>query len=56
MIELAKKDADFYYNGKKISSDKAIDIAKNNKDINIHIKEHNSDKPIVKLSTKPYRN
>ncbi|HBK70971.1 MAG TPA: hypothetical protein DDZ39_04820 [Flavobacteriaceae bacterium] len=56
LIEMAKKGANFYFNNKKISSDKAIDIAKNNEDINIYIKEHNSKKPIVKLSTKPIRN
>ena len=38
---------------KKITSDKAIDIAKKNKDINILIHGNESSMPIVKLSTKP---
>ena len=53
MIELAKKGATFYFEGKKISSDKAIEITKSNKSINIQIKGHDSKKPIVKLSNQP---
>lgn len=53
MIEMAKKGAVFYYEDKKITSDKAIDIAKKNKDINILIHGNESSMPIVKLSTKP---
>ncbi len=53
MIEMAKKGAIFYYEDKKISSDKAIEIVKKNSNINIQVRDHDSKKPIVKLSTKP---
>ncbi len=53
IIELAKKGAIFYNEDKEISSDKAIDIVKKNKSINIQVLDHNSSKPIVKLSKKP---
>ncbi|MGB5554174.1 MAG: M56 family metallopeptidase [Flavobacteriaceae bacterium] len=51
IIEMAKKDALFYYEGKEISSDRAIEILKNNKNINIDTRRENGEKPIVKLST-----
>ncbi len=51
--EMAEKDAIFYYEGKKISSDKAIKIIKKNKSINIDSRRSNTDKPTVRLSTKP---
>ncbi len=53
MEQMAKKGAEFYYDGSKISADKALEILKKNKDINIQIKELDSEKPSVKLSTKP---
>lgn len=53
VIEMAKKGAPFYYEGKEISSDKAIDILKNNKNINIDSRSTKGEKPIVKLSTEP---
>lgn len=53
MKEMAKKGAVFYYEGKKISAKKAIKIAEENENINIQVKDHDSKKPIVKLSTKP---
>ena len=53
MIELAKKSAIFYYEDTKISSDKAIDIVKKNKSINIQVIGHDTKKPTVKLSKKP---
>ncbi|MET2985973.1 M56 family metallopeptidase [Aureibaculum conchae] len=53
MIQMAKKGALFYYEGKKITSDKAIEITKKNKSINIQVLGHGSSKPIVKLSKKP---
>ncbi len=53
IIEMAKKDAQFYYKGKEISADKAIDIIKKNKEINVEIKNENRERPVVKLSTEP---
>ena len=55
MKEMNKKGATFYYEGKKISGKEAIKIAKDNKDINIQIRDHDSSKPTVKLSTKPIK-
>jgi len=53
MIQMAKKGALFYYEDKKVSSDKAIEITKKNKSINTQILGNGSSKPVVKLSTKP---
>ena len=50
---MAKKDARFYYEGKEISSDKAIDLMKKNKNLNIDSKTENGKRPVVKLSTEP---
>jgi len=51
--DMAEKGAEFYFKGSKISTKKAIEIVKNNKNINIQIKEQDSEKPIVKLATNP---
>lgn len=52
IIEMAKKDAVFYFEGKEISSDEAIKKLKQNKKINI--KSYDDDgKPKVYLSTRP---
>ncbi|WP_347924074.1 M56 family metallopeptidase [Pontimicrobium sp. SW4] len=52
VIEMAKKDAIFYFEGKEISSDEAIKKIKQGSKINI--KSYNKDdKPKVYLSTKP---
>ena len=53
VIEMAKKGATFYYEGKEISSDKAIDILKKNKNINIDSRSPKGEKPVVRLSTEP---
>ena len=53
VVEMAKKGATFYYDGEKISSDKAIELVKNNKDLNIQIKGSNTKNPQVKISTEP---
>lgn len=53
VIEMAKKDAQFYYEGKKISSDKAIDILKKNKSINIDTRGSGGNRPTVRLSKNP---
>ena len=48
--EMAKKGATFIYKGKKISSDKAIEILKSNKELSISTEQKNSDTPVVKIS------
>ena len=53
VIEMAKKDAIFYHEGKEITSDKAIKILKNSTKINIDTRRSNSDRPVVRLSSKP---
>jgi hypothetical protein len=55
MKELAAKGAVFFLEDKSITAKQAIQIAKDNEDINILIRDHDSKKPIVKLSTKPIR-
>lgn len=51
--EMAKQGATFYYEGKEISSDKAINILKNNNEINIDSRTPNGKRPEVKLSIEP---
>ena len=53
VVEMAKKDAIFYFEGKEISSDEAIKKLKQNKKINIRTYNKDSKKPKVYLSTKP---
>lgn len=52
IIEMAKQDAVFYYQDERISSDRAIQILKENDKINIDLRP-NGKNPIVKLSTAP---
>jgi hypothetical protein len=52
VVSMAKKGASFYYNEESISSDKAIEIAKKNDEINI-LSQSNNGKPTVQLSTEP---
>tara|TARA_R110000868_G_scaffold104728_2_gene288663 strand:+ start:3798 stop:5549 length:1752 start_codon:yes stop_codon:yes gene_type:complete len=54
VIEMAKKGATFYYNDKKVSSDKAIDLLKNNEDLNISSKKKDGVY-VVKIQTEPIR-
>ncbi|WP_162138293.1 M56 family metallopeptidase [Xanthomarina gelatinilytica] len=53
VIDMAKKDATFYYEGEKISSDKAISILKENKSMNISSKNSTGKNPKVYLSKEP---
>ena len=53
IIKMAKKEAIFLYEGKKISSDKAIELLKNNKNLNIDSKTAKGKKPVVKITTAP---
>ncbi len=50
VIKMAKKGATFMYKGKEISSDKAIDLIKNNKELSISTKQSNNGTPVVKIS------
>jgi len=50
VIKMAKKGASFMYKGKEISSDKAIDLIKNNKELSISTKQSNNGTPVVKIS------
>lgn len=54
MMEMAKKDAIFYFEGKEISSDKAIKILKKSKKINLRTRHEGLIRPIVELSTESY--
>ncbi|WP_431133770.1 M56 family metallopeptidase [Psychroserpens mesophilus] len=51
IINMAKKDAVFFYEGQSISSDKAIELIKNNDDLNLFTKDISTDKPRVFLTT-----
>lgn len=54
MMEMAEKDAVFYYEGKEISSERAIKILKKSKKINLRTRHEGLKRPIVELSTKSY--
>jgi bla regulator protein blaR1 len=53
IVEMAKKNATFYFDGTQITSDKAVEVIKNNKDLNIQTTGSDSKNPKVKISTKP---
>ena len=53
IIEMAKIGATFIYAGKKISSDKAIELLKKNDEISISTKKNALKKPVVYLRSKP---
>ena len=53
VIEMAKKGGTFYYEGKEISSDRAIELIKSNEDLNIETTKSDSKNPQVKISKKP---
>ncbi len=50
---LSEKGAIFYLEGKQITGKEAVQVAKENKNINVQVREHDSKKPIVKLSKDP---
>jgi hypothetical protein len=52
VINAAKKGAYFMYEGEKVSSDKAIDLLKNNKELNIESRNKNG-KQIVRITKDP---
>ncbi|TLP74523.1 M56 family metallopeptidase [Maribacter sp. ACAM166] len=51
-IDMAKKGATFMYEGQEVSSDKAIDLLKNNKELNIESRNKNG-KTIVRITKDP---
>ncbi|NKI25273.1 hypothetical protein HCG49_01700 [Arenibacter sp. 6A1] len=53
--ELHQKGAKFYKDNKAISYEEALKILKENKHLNIEVKETNGNQPTVKLSTKPIK-
>lgn len=53
IINMAKKGATFYYEGKEVTSDKAIEVFKKNKKLNVHTRGENSTNPVVKITKKP---
>ena len=53
IIDMAKKNATFYLEGKKVSSDEAIEAIKKNNSLNIQTIGHSSKNPVVKISKKP---
>ncbi|MGJ8591018.1 MAG: M56 family metallopeptidase [Aquaticitalea sp.] len=53
VIDMAKKGATFYYEGNSISSDDAIKLLKENKELNISTKEVNSKQPKVYIQKDP---
>lgn len=54
IIRMTKKDASFYYNGEAITSDKALDLVKNNSELNIS-SHTNNGVSTVHLSEKPIK-
>ncbi|ARV16187.1 M56 family metallopeptidase [Polaribacter sp. SA4-12] len=52
IIKMAKKDAIFIFEAKEITSDKAIELLKKNKDLNIETRSENLKNPIVKIFKK----
>ena len=53
VIEMAKKNASFYYDGKAVSSDEAISILKKDQHLNIATQGSDSNRPQVYISTQP---
>ena len=53
VIKMAKKGASFTFNGKAVSSDKAIDLLKKNKNLNIEILKKGSKKAVVHITNRP---
>ena len=53
IIKMAKEGASFYLEGKPISSDKAIEVIKNNKSLNINSLRSSGGKPKVYITKDP---
>jgi len=50
---MAKSNAEFYYERKKISSEKAIELVKQHNDLNIEVKSIDSKSPVVNITKAP---
>ncbi len=55
VIEMAKEGATFYYEGKEISSDKAVELLKKNHNLNIDSRGAGSKNPVVRISRHPIK-
>jgi len=55
IIEMAKKGATFYYEGSKVSSDKAIELVKKDRSLNVQTRKYHSNAPTVHLSKSPIK-
>lgn len=55
IVEMAKKNATFYLNDKKISSDEAVKALKKNKSLNVQTIDANTDHPVVYIQTRPIK-
>ncbi len=53
VIRMAKLDAKFFSEGKTISSDKAIELLKNNPKLNVKAEKTDTKQPLVYISKKP---
>ncbi|MFT6021540.1 MAG: bla regulator protein BlaR1, partial [Ulvibacter sp.] len=50
IIRMAYENAAFFYQGKRVSSDKAIDIFKKNKNLTVETEKFKNSNPIVKIT------
>ncbi|MDG5490314.1 M56 family metallopeptidase [Psychroserpens sp. SPM9] len=55
IIDMAKKNAKFYYENKAISSDEAISLLKQHPELNVLAKPTTNEQPLVYLSKEPIR-
>ena len=53
VIAMAKKNATFFYEGRSVSSDRAISLMKKNPNLNISAKNSESNNPRVFITTEP---
>lgn len=53
VVKMAEQGAVFYYDGKRISADKAIQLVKHKRHINVLTKKPHAAHPVVHLSSKP---
>lgn len=53
VIDMAKKNATFYYEGKIVSSDKAISLLKKDSELSLSTKNSDSRNPTVYITTNP---
>lgn len=56
VIKMAKKDASFFYEGKSVSSDRAIAVLKSNTELNILTQNADGNNPRVYITKEPINN